>query len=120
MEHGNCTWRLANSFEELKGFYDEIGTFLFLVGTKISLDGTRYYEHKFLKFSEHQDGKSKVSVCKLPQLALIPGESVMKFFENTEGSIDLHISPRKLMQKGYESWNCYFGETKIHETLFIT
>ena len=40
LKYKNWTWHIADSYKELKGFYDEIGTFLFLVGVQI------FFEHR--------------------------------------------------------------------------
>jgi hypothetical protein len=125
LKHRNWTWHIADSYEELDGFYDEIGTFLFLVGVKIFFEGGRFKETREGSFQEKEKGQKLEYKYELPQIALIPGQSIMKFFEKSKGKLDLHISPRKLRLGKYDksrpgkynNWNDYLGEDNIHRIM---
>jgi hypothetical protein len=117
LQHNNWSWHISDSYEDFKGFYDEIGTFLFLVGINIFLEKDIYREIKEGKFQYKKKRQLLERKHELPIVSLIPGEKIMKFFEKSKGLINLHISQRKLILEQYNQWNDYFGENKIQDKL---
>jgi hypothetical protein len=105
LRYENWNWEIIPKNKELdKNFYDEAHTFLFLIGIKLEKKGSKIHK--------------EVISDQLPQVALIPGKVVVKYFtEESPNSRAITLSLKKLLEKKYPYWNDYFGEKNIYKTL---
>ena len=96
-------WEIIAEKQKIdKSFYDNRFSFLALVGIKLDA----IFEDKTEKF---------------PQVALIPGKAVVKYFtEIAPKSRIITLYLKKLLEGNYPEWNCYFGENNIRKLLAET
>jgi hypothetical protein len=108
LEYKNWQWVIFPSDKELdKKFYAAPHTFLFLVGIKLVFEGSRFHQ--------------EVIQDKFPQIALIPGNEVVRYFaEKSLNSGVITLSLTKLLERKDPYWNDYFGEKNIYKTLIDT
>jgi hypothetical protein len=87
-------------------FYDRAYTFLFLAGIKL----------------ENIEGEASLEFASrhLPQVALIPGKVVVKYFKEKTVSNRISLSMKSLKDKKYPIWNDYFGVKNIYKLLVKT
>lgn len=93
-------WQIIKRGKKLDlNFYSEPGSFLFLAA---------FYVKKTTDYFKE---------IKVSHVAMIPGDMIVKFFENNPQALQITIRELKLLNSEYPYWLPYFGRANIAETL---
>jgi hypothetical protein len=100
-------WKVFSGKKRLDmKFYDRAYTFLFLAGIKL----VNFEDDAFMEIASYD----------LPQVALIPGKVVVKYFTNKTSSNRISLSLESLTEEKKPFWKDFLGVENIYKLLVET